>query len=80
MFHTVPYGTGPVVDPFLAMNCQATIIQSLRDIQIGCRPIGLVPRPREGNAPRLANPFAAYIHLRIAADEFLTSRRDSSKG
>jgi hypothetical protein len=29
--HTVPYGTGPVLRLFLAMNCQATIIQSLRD-------------------------------------------------
>jgi len=29
--HTVPYGTDPNSDAFLAMNCQATIIQSLRD-------------------------------------------------
>ena len=29
--HTVPYGTGPGLRAFLAMNCQATIILSLRD-------------------------------------------------
>jgi hypothetical protein len=29
--HTVPYGTGPLLDRLLAINCQATIILSLRD-------------------------------------------------
>ncbi|MBV8278462.1 MAG: ABC transporter permease, partial [Verrucomicrobia bacterium] len=38
------------------MNCLATIIQSLRDavspVRPGYDPFGLVPRLREGNAPR----------------------------
>gem|GEM_PF-4227716 len=29
--HTVPYGTGPGLGVFLVINCQATIIRSLRD-------------------------------------------------
>jgi hypothetical protein len=29
--HTVPSGTGPLFDSFQAINCLATIIQSLRD-------------------------------------------------
>jgi len=29
--HTVPYGTGPLLDRLLAINCQATIVLSLRD-------------------------------------------------
>jgi len=29
--HTVPYGTVHFLDAFLAVNCQATIISSLRD-------------------------------------------------
>ena len=29
--HTVPYGTGPALPAFLAINCQATIVLSLRD-------------------------------------------------
>jgi len=29
--HTAPYGADPIMDRSLAVNCQATIIQSLRD-------------------------------------------------
>ena len=29
--HTVPSGTGLILDPLLAVNCQATIVPSLRD-------------------------------------------------
>src|SRR5579872_1572343 len=29
--HTAPYGAGPDLVRFLAINCQATIIQSVRD-------------------------------------------------
>jgi hypothetical protein len=50
----LPYGTGPALRAFLAMNCQATIIQSLRDKD------PLTPSPK----PRTA-PFTFYI-LRIA--------------
>ncbi|HYZ73582.1 MAG TPA: hypothetical protein VE641_10930, partial [Chthoniobacterales bacterium] len=36
--HTVPKGTDPLLAPFLAINCQATIIQSLRDAHSPRRP------------------------------------------
>ena len=29
--HTVPYGTDPLIASSLAMNCQATFMESLRD-------------------------------------------------
>jgi hypothetical protein len=32
--HTVPYGTGRIIDIFQAINCLATFIKSLRDIPL----------------------------------------------
>ena len=71
--HTVPYGTGSLCRSFLAINCQATIIQSLRDIFAlsPFRPFALrrhadTPgeRAEPRNAPPLLNqlPKLLFIH------------------
>src|ERR1700747_3271244 len=46
--HTAPYGADPIMDGSLAVNCQATIIESLRDKDVGTqspapRPFGTTP-------------------------------------
>src|SRR5260370_29658812 len=51
--HTVPSGTGPLFDSFQAINCLATIIQSLRDdiFAYSSQTIDSVPvRARKGAA------------------------------
>ena len=37
--HTVPYGTGSILDRFQAINCLEPIIQSLQDTRISSPPI-----------------------------------------
>jgi len=68
--HTVPYGTGSLCRSFLAINCQATIIQSLRDI-FALSPFADTPTRRHArrtrrtrNAPPLLNqlPKLLFIH------------------
>jgi len=46
--HTVPYGTVPFLYTFLAINCQASIIYSLRD--------------KIQTEPRRQNPFLIPVH------------------
>jgi hypothetical protein len=41
--HTVPNGTDPYLPLTLAMNCQATIVQSLRDGRVAVSTDDLVP-------------------------------------
>ena len=78
--HTVPYGTGLFLDTFLAVNCQATIIPSLRDKCLFLRPvrrIGTIPVRKEKAAAMILAIRGCFASVRTFDCLFDDLQRDT---
>jgi hypothetical protein len=81
--HTAPYGAGPDLVRFLAINCGATIIQSLRDSLSTIHPSLLAShavsrypsQPRNPISPAVATTINGFTLVKMKTAEQTAVRR-----
>jgi hypothetical protein len=77
--HTVPYGTVPFLHGYQAINCLATIIQSLRE-KVRHPPYGTsltTGSERSPTAPHRLSPYSAFLYRDFDVSELPASTKPS---